>query len=87
MIVFESYFGLGQNRKSEDFYGWIPTTKQLGEKKSDWKLEKKPEKRFPEMATKIDIEEGISLAEKLSTVRNLPGQLRGQSRLVKYLSN
>ena len=32
LIVFESYFGLGQNRKSEDFYGWIPTTKQLGEK-------------------------------------------------------
>ena len=37
------------------------------------------------MATKIDIEEGISLAEKLSTVRHLPGQLRAQSRLVKYL--
>ena len=35
------------------------------------------------MATKIDIEEGISLAEKLSTVRHLPGQLRAQSRLVK----
>ena len=39
------------------------------------------------MATKIDIAEGISLAEKLSTVRHLPGQLRGQSRLVKQLSN